>query len=427
MLYVALAMLLTAAYSAVAGLWGVAVTDVFQFVFAMTGCVVLTFFVLDEPAIGGLSGLVEKLPGWSLRFLPAIGDTFSDGLAAGSTLALSSLAFLAYVGVQWWACWYPGAEPGGGGYIAQRMMSAKDEKHSLLATLWFTIAHYCIRPWPWILVGLASLILYPELGPDEKRLGFVFAMRDYLPAGLRGMLVAAFFAAYMSTVSTQLNWGTSYLVNDFYRRFLAAGKGERHYVTMSRILTLAVMAASFGVTLMMGTISGAWSFIIEAGAGLGLVLIARWFWWRVNAWSEIAAMLTPFAVYAWVKSSTTLEFPVSLFVIVSVTTVAWISVTLLTKPSAMETLRAFYTRVHPGGWWGPVSASLPGVRPDSGYGRLLVDWLAGVVLIYAVLFGIGKILLGSPGEGVLFLAVGAAAGALIVVHISKYGWSAGDS
>jgi Na+/proline symporter len=423
MVYVAVAMLLTAGYSAVAGLWGVAVTDVFQFVFAMTGCVVLTFFVLAEPAVGGLGGLVEKLPDWSLRFLPSVGGEPMDGLAAGSTLALSSLAFLAYVGVQWWACWYPGAEPGGGGYIAQRMMSAKDEKHSLLATLWFTVAHYCLRPWPWILVGLASLILYPDLAPDEKRLGYVYAMRDYLPTGLRGMLVAAFFAAYMSTIATQLNWGTSYLVNDFYRRFLAAGKGEKHYVAVSRAMTLAVMAASFGVTMMMETISGAWAFIIEAGAGLGLVLIARWFWWRVNAWSELAAMLTPFAVFAWVKTSTTLEFPVSLFLIVSVTTVAWIAVTLLTKPSATETLRAFYTRVHPGGWWGPVSASLPGVRPDSGYGRLLVDWLAGVVLVYAVLFGVGKILLGSAGEGLAFLAAGGAAAALILAHIRKYGWS----
>ncbi len=426
MIYVAAAMLLTAIYSAVAGLWGVAVTDVFQFAFAMAGCIVLAVLVVGQPAVGGLAGLVEKLPEWSLRFLPAIGGT-TDGLVAGSTLALSSLAFLAYVGVQWWAAWYPGAEPGGGGYIAQRMMSAKDEKHSLLATLWFTIAHYCIRPWPWILVGLASLILYPELGPDEKRLGYVYAMRDYLPVGLRGMLVAAFFAAYMSTIATQLNWGTSYLVNDFYRRFLARSKGERHYVAVSRVMTILVMAAAFGVTLLMDTISGAWAFIIEAGAGLGLVLIARWFWWRVNAWSEIAAMVTPILTFAYVKTSTTLEFPVSLFFIVSVTTIVWVAVTVLTKPSAMETLRAFYTRVHPGGWWDPVSRSLPGVRPDSGYGRLVVDWLAGVVLVYAVLFGIGKLLLGSAGEGFVYLAVGAAAGTLIYIHIMKYGWDAKES
>ncbi|HLF15685.1 MAG TPA: sodium:solute symporter family protein [Bacteroidota bacterium] len=421
MIYVAAAMLLTALYSAVAGLWGVAVTDVFQFIFAMVGCIVLTFFVLAEPAVGGLGGLVEKLPEWSLRFLPAIGGP-ADGLAAGSTLALSGLAFLAYVGIQWWASWYPGAEPGGGGYVAQRMMSAKDEKHSLLATLWFTVAHYCIRPWPWILVGLASLLLYPELGPDEKRLGYVYAMRDYLPVGLRGMLVAAFFAAYMSTIATQLNWGTSYLVNDFYRRFLARSKEERHYVTVSRVMTILVMAASFGVTLMMDTISGAWAFIIEAGAGLGLVLIVRWFWWRVNAWSEISAMVTPILTFAYVKSSTTLEFPVSLFLIVSVTTVVWVAVTLTTKPAAMETLRTFYARVHPGGWWDPVRASLPGVRPDGGYGRLVVDWLAGVVMVYAVLFGVGKLLLGSAWEGILYLAVGAAAASLISIHITRYGW-----
>jgi SSS family solute:Na+ symporter len=422
MVYVAAAMLLTALYSAVAGLWGVAVTDVFQFVFAMVGCVALAVFVLDAPAIGGLAGLTGKLPAWSLRFLPSIGESPASGLLAGSTLALSSLAFLAYVGVQWWASWYPGAEPGGGGYVAQRMMSAKNEKHSLLATLWFTIAHYCIRPWPWILVGLASLVLYPGLGPDEKRLGYVYAMRDYLPVGLKGMLVAAFFAAYMSTIATQLNWGTSYLVNDCYRRFFAGSKGERHYVSVSRVMTLIVMAASFGVTLMMGTISGAWAFIIEAGAGLGLVLIARWFWWRVNAWSEISAMIAPIVTFAYVRSSTALEFPVSLFLIVAVTTVVWVSVTLLTRPCAMETLRAFYTRVHPGGWWDPVRRELPDVRPDAGYASLIVDWLAGVVLVYAVLFGVGKLLLGSPLEGALFLCTGAAAGALIYVHIMRYGW-----
>ncbi|HLA99775.1 MAG TPA: sodium:solute symporter family protein [Bacteroidota bacterium] len=422
MLCVAAAMALTASYSAVAGLWGVAVTDVFQFIFAMAGCVLLAVIVVDKPEIGGLSGLTDKLPEWSLRFLPVIGEGPAGGLAVGSTLALSGIAFLAFVGVQWWASWYPGAEPGGGGYVAQRMMSAKNEKHSLLATLWFTIAHYCIRPWPWILVGLASLVLYPGLGPDEKKLGFVYAMRDFLPTGLRGMLVAAFFAAYMSTIATQLNWGTSYLVNDFYRRFVAAGRGERHYVSVSRALTLVVMAAAFAVTLTMDTISGAWAFIIEAGAGLGLVLILRWFWWRINAWSEITAMLVPLVTFALVRSYTALEFPVSLFVIVGVTSLAWIAVTLLTRPSNMETLRNFYGRVHPGGWWGAVAATLPDVRPDSGYARLMVDWLAGVVLVYAVLFGIGKLLLGFTGAGLAFMAVAAVAGGLLYFHLSRTGW-----
>ena len=194
MLYVALSLAIAAIYSAVSGLWGVALTDAFQFALAMAGTIVLAFVVLGLPEIGGINGLRAQLPEWTLRFTPSIGEA-SAGQAAGA-LALSVSAFLAYVGVQWWAAWYPGAEPGGGGYVAQRMMSARDEKHSLLATLWFTVAHYCVRPWPWVLVGLASLILYPQLGPEEKRLGYVLAMRDHLPSGLRGLLVASFFAAY---------------------------------------------------------------------------------------------------------------------------------------------------------------------------------------------------------------------------------------
>ncbi len=422
MVFVGIAMLLTAGYSALAGLWGVAVTDVFQFVFAMVGCVLLAVFVLDQPAIGGLAGLSEKLPEWSLRFLPRVGGAGGEATVMGSTLALTGLSFLAFVGVQWWASWYPGAEPGGGGYVAQRMMSAKNEKHSLLATLWFTIAHYCIRPWPWILVGLASLILYPGLGPDEKKLGFVYAMRDFLPTGMRGMLVAAFFAAYMSTIATQLNWGTSYLVNDFYRRFVRKEGGERHYVAVSRVMTLVVMVVAFLMTFTMHTISGAWAFIIEAGAGLGLVLILRWFWWRINAWSEISAMVAPFLAFGYVRLFTQLEFPGSLFVIVGCTTVVWLSVTLLTRPTDSETLGKFYGRVHPGGWWKPVADSMPGVVQDRGYGKLIIDWIAGIVLVYSVLFGIGKLLLGYTSVGLLFFAVAAAAGWLLVRHLNRMGW-----
>src|SRR5437867_53199 len=315
LLYVALSLAITAGYSAISGLWGVAVTDAFQFALAMLGTIVLAVVVVRLPAIGGLAGLKASLPEWTLRFTPAIGGT-SAGQVAG-TFALSASAFFAYVGVQWWASWYPGSEPGGGGYIAQRMMSAKDEKHSLYATLWFTIAHYCVRPWPWILVGLASLVLYPQLGPDQKRLGYVWAMRDYLPSGLKGMLVASFFAAYMSTISTQLNWGTSYVINDLYKRFLNPRAGERELVRLSRITTVLVMALSLLTTTVLATISGAWAFILEAGAGLGLVLILRWFWWRLNAWSEIAAMVAPLLATAYIKRYTDIQFPQSLFYIVA--------------------------------------------------------------------------------------------------------------
>jgi SSS family solute:Na+ symporter len=408
-------MAVVAVYSALSGLWGVAVTDAVQFVIAMAGTMVLAVVVLGLPEVGGIEGLRAKLPAWRFDFFPSVGEV---GIAQG--MALSTTAFLAYVGVQWWASWYPGAEPGGGGYVAQRMMSAKDEKHSLLATLWFTIAHYCLRPWPWILVGLATLVLYPTL--DDAKLGYVYAMRDYLPSGLLGLLVAAFFAAYMSTIATHLNWGTSYLMNDLYRRFVRREAEERHYIVVSRATTFVVMAISVLLTLVINRISDAWVFIIEAGAGLGLVLILRWFWWRINAWSEIAAMVAPLAAYGYVRYATDVEFPLSLFLIVAFTSVCWIVVTFVTQPTALQTLREFYARVHPGGWWRPIAEQMPEVRQDTGYKVLVVDWLAGVVLVYDVLFGIGKLILGEYGTALAFFAVAAIAGTVLYRHLSRIGW-----
>ncbi|HXG38810.1 MAG TPA: sodium:solute symporter family protein [Bacteroidota bacterium] len=421
--YVGAALVVTAIYSALSGLWGVAVTDAFQFILAMTGTIVLAFVVLGLPEVGGIAGLKEKLPEWSLKFTPVIGEG-SSMEEVGGALALSISAFLAFVGVQWWASWYPGAEPGGGGYIAQRMMSAKDEKHSLFATLWFTIAHYCVRPWPWIIVGLATLVLYPDLGPADKKLGYVYAMRDYLPAGLKGMLVASFFAAYMSTIATQLNWGTSYIINDFYKRFFKPQAEEKQLVFVSRVTTLIVMVFSIILTLLLDTISGAWAFIIEASAGLGLVLILRWFWWRINAWSEIAAMVAPLFIYAYIKFATSVQFPESLFYIVSLTTVVWLAVTFLTKPTDQVTLQNFYRRVHPGGaGWKKIAVTLPDVQGDSGYGGLLMNWFAGVVLVYAALFGIGKLIFGEIGSALLFFLVAGLATLTIYRDLSKRGFA----
>ncbi len=338
-------------------------------------------------------------------------------------LALSVPAFIAYIGLQWWASWYPGAEPGGGGYLAQRMMSAKDEKNSLLATLWFTLAHYCLRPWPWILVGLSTLALYPELGPDDKKLGYIYAMRDFLPPGLKGLLVAAFLAAYMSTIATHLNWGTSYVVNDFYKRFIGRNASESHYVMVSRVATLVLMVASVLVTLVINTISGAWQFIIEAGAGLGLVLILRFYWWRINAWSEIAATVTPFVVYGLLKWQTAIVFPLSLFYIVGATTVVWVAVTFLTPPVRREKLIEFYRRVHPGGvGWKEVERDVPEVKPDSGYAWMFLDWLCGIVLVYAVLFGTGKLIFGQPWQGLGLWLLGLAAAGVIYWDLSRRGW-----
>jgi SSS family solute:Na+ symporter len=420
LLYVGAAMVLTALYSAASGLWGVAVTDAFQFIIAMVGTIALTFILLDLPEIGGIGGLQSKLSPALFRFLPTVGE---GGLDAGSAFTLTLSAFLAFVAVQWWASWYPGAEPGGGGYVAQRMMSARDEKHSLIATLWFTIAHYCVRPWPWIIAGLATLVLYPDLPAAEKKLGYIYAMRDHLPAGVLGLLVAAFFAAYMSTIATHLNWGSSYVINDLYRRFIRTDAPEKHYVFVSRLVTGLVMIVSLIITANMQTISGAWAFIIEAGAGLGLVLILRWYWWRVNAWSEIVAMVAPFVAYAYVYFFTAIRFPESLFVIVGFTTLSWLAATFLTKPTAEQKLIDFYRRVHPGGaLWKRIAARAPDVKGDSGLGGLFLNWIAGVVLVFAVLFGTGNWILGEGWTAVLLFAVAAAAGWVIYRDLSRRGW-----
>ena len=411
--------LVVALYSLLSGLWGITVTDAFQFVIAITGSVLLAVYVLDVPEVGGLAGLRAQLPESTFRLLPSLGEA-AEGAAV---LALTVPAFIAYIGVQWWSSWYPGSEPGGGGYVAQRMMSAKDEKNALFATLWFTIAHYCLRPWPWILVALASLVLYPDL--VDAREGFVLAMRDVLPSGVLGLLVAAFLAAFMSTISTQLNWGVSYLVNDLWRRFVKPAEDERHYVAVSRVLTFVVAVIALFVTAQLETISGAWGLILTASAGLGLVLILRWYWWRLNAWSELVATLAPVVMVALVLAGVPLPgldapFPTNLFAVVVVTTILWVAATFLTRPTDAATLDAFYRRTRPGGpGWGPLRQRHPDVEPDSGLGRLAVDWLAGVVLVYMTLFGSGYLLLGRPVAGVVCLVVAAAAAGFLWWDLSR--------
>ncbi|MGB3619454.1 MAG: sodium:solute symporter family protein, partial [Catalinimonas sp.] len=359
--YVAGAMVLVVAYAGLSGLMGVAVTDMIQFAIAIGGCIVLAVLVVGSPEVGGIEGLKAQLPPGTLSFFPKVGTSAGE---VATTLTLSVGSFLAYVGVQWWASWYPGAEPGGGGYVAQRMMSTKNERHALLATFFFQIAHYCLRPWPWILVALAALVLYPDLPDADRRFGFVMAMRDFLPSGLRGLLLVAFFAAYMSTISTQLNWGASYAVNDFYRRFVRPDASDKQLVAASRVATGLLMLVALIVTTQIGSIAGVWRFLVEAGAGLGLVLILRWYWWRVNAWSEITASLAPLGGYALAHYAFGWVFPDSFFFTVSFTTVAWLAVTFGTSPTDAGHLDAFYRRVRPEGYWQPVAArsGLPPAR-----------------------------------------------------------------
>ena len=414
---------ITSLISTLSGLWGVLVTDVLQFAIKMTMVIVLA--VAAVHAVGGMSELkikiaaIDRVRGSdSLSFLPDLKSPF-----------MPLLTFLVYISLNWWASWYPGAEPGGGGYVAQRMFSAKDEKNSLLATLWFNVANYALRPWPWILVALVSLVVFPGLQDPET--GYVRVMIAYLPPALRGMMLAAFAAAYMSTIATQLNWGASYVVNDFYRRFIRRNSSERHYVWVSRWTTVLLSIVSAIVTFYLGSISGAWKMLLVTGAGTGLVLLLRWYWWRINAWSEISAMMAAAVVslalqIVWgMDTDKPLDFAWIMILAVSITTVVWVAVTFLTRPESKETLVNFYRRVRPArAGWKPVSRMAPDVVPSGGTWSDALDWICGCALIYGALFGTGKILLGEIGVGLVLLGIGAAAGAVIWFDLARRGWDA---
>lgn len=466
-LLVVIAAMTIAIYASASGLLGTARTDSFQFAFAMLGCIVLAIIVVRLPEVGGVVALQEKLAPQVLNFFPQIGDISTRGVTGG-VFALSIGAFIAHIGLQWWSSWYPGSDPGGGGYVAQRMMSTKDEKNSQLATLWFTVAHYTLRPWPWIIVALAALIILPRAqSPDLIQLenpalyeqvveahssgvniysgdpafsgeefqamyekyentvdpGVMYPklMMRYLPTGLLGLLIAVFLAAYMSTIASQLNWGASYLINDLYRRFMRRDGDERHYVLVSRLAIILMTVVSLLVTrYLLTTISGAWEFIINASAGLGAVLILRWFWWRINAWSEISAMIAPLIIYPIARWGFGMESPITLYPVVLGTTIVWLAVTFLTEPVKEDHLVAFFRRIRPGGiGWQPISERAPEVIQDSGYGRTFVNWILGVVLIYAFLYGFGQIMFKDYVPGFVAILGGLAAGVVINSNLKK--------
>src|SRR6266852_6298795 len=410
---------LTSAISALSGLWGVLVTDMFQFVIKMSMVIILAVFAVN--AVGGIEEMKTKLVaagrGDALNIVPTLGSAW-----------MPMLTFFVYVAVNWWATWYPGAEPGGGGYVAQRMFSAKDERHSMLATLWFNIAHYAIRPWPWILVALASLILFPGLKDPET--GYIRVLIDYLPASLRGLMIAAFAAAYMSTIATQLNWGASYLINDFWRRFVRRDATDQYYVRASQIATVLLTLFSAIVTRYMDSIGGAWKLLIVTGAGTGGVLLLRWYWWRINAWSEVSAMVSAFVVSLFLQlafgldNDKPIDFAHIMLITVAVTTVVWLAVTFLTKPEPQEKLVAFYRRTRPSrAGWAAIAALAPDVKVAGGGLSNLLDWIAGLVLVYGVLFGVGKLLLHETLPGLVLLAFAALGGYVIYRDLSRRGWS----
>jgi Na+/proline symporter len=428
---VLLAGTVTVLYSATSGLWGVVVTDLMLFVVAMVGSVAAAYFALIQPEVGGLTGLITapELQG-KLSFLP----DFTDWRTAAAV-------FIVPVAVQWWSTWYPGSEPGGGGYVAQRMLAARNEKEAMGATLWFNVAHYALRPWPWVLVGLASLLVYPSLesiqlafphlDPSIVRNDLAYpAMLVFLPHGLLGLVVASLAAAYMSTISTHLNWGASYVVDDFYRRFVNDWEEDLHYVTVGRITTVALIVLAGIVSLWLENALQAFQILLQIGAGTGLVFLLRWFWWRINAWSEVAAMLLSFSVALYFQfihgalGLPALDASLQLVIGVAITTVGWVTVTLLTPPATEETLRGFYTEIRPfgKGWRRRLSLGPQDPGPQAGgVAAGFLGWFLGLGAVYGALFGTGFILYGSLGTGLVCLAVAALAMAGIFRILPRVG------
>ena len=449
------AMAMTLLYSTLSGLWGVAVTDVLQFIVGMTGTIALAWF--GWQAVGGLQGLTEALASAPHPAEPhqAYGDS-SDIFAflpdGGVSWHLPLKAFAVFLCVNWWASWYPGSEPGGGGYIAQRMFACKNERHATLAGLWFNVANFALRPWPWIIAGLCAIALYSNVAldaanavdpsaaagadllnsenqPDAKQF-YVRLMVDHLPSGWLGIAVAAFFAAYMSTISTQLNWGASYLVNDLYRPLVSKDKelSAKTQVRLAQVATLAILAVGAAVTVQLESIAQAWKFLIAMGAGTGLVLILRWYWWRINAWSEISSMVAALGTSLFLMQQgydfdDKNEYADVLLITLGVTTAVWLIVTFLTDPEPQSKLTAFHGRVRPGGpgWRAVAGADTP---PLHAIPRIAA-WVGALALTYGVLFGLGSILLGATTQGILLFSI-AMTGGFVLAFALRHPCFAGN-
>jgi solute:Na+ symporter, SSS family len=447
----------TGLYVSLGGLWGVLWTDLFQFVLKMAIVIGVAFYAVR--ASGGMSAMIAKLNAGAaannanasspLHFFP----DFSRGFTGEAIWALPVITFCVYLGLQWWAFWYPGAEPGGGGYIAQRIFSSKNERHGLLSVLWFNVAHYAVRPWPWILTALAVIVLYPGMEHPEQ--GYMKVVTDYVPRGFIGIIIAGFLAAFMSTVATQLNWGASYLIADFYRRFLKKDGTEKHYVNASRIATVILVICAAIVAWRLTSIGEGWTIVLEVGAGTGAVYMLRWYWWRINAISEIAAMGTALATTFFIHSMWMLRlfglgvhyaagytpsafldskvspftgsdpvlFAKSALTTTLVTTVVWIVATLVTHAEPEDVLVRFYRHVHPDvRGWKRVAALAPEVPQTRDLGRNLWLWVLGCAMVYCALFGLGKLLLGAPWLGLGLLVGGALCAWGLSIGLTRAGW-----
>ena len=423
----AICTVLNIAFAATSGLWGVMVTDTIQFVIAMTASFAAAYFAVKQPAVGGLTGLLHKIPAKTLNVLPDFGDW-----------KLTASLLVVPLTVQWWSVWYPGAEPGGGSYIAQRMLAAKSERDALSGTLFFNVMHYALRPWPWIIVALSSIIIYPNLSDiastfpyvDRQLIGHDIAysaMLKFLPTGFLGLMIAGMRSAYESTLSTHLNWGTSYLVHDFYRRFVRPDAEERHYVFAGRIVTGLLMLAAAGVTFVLTTAQQSFNLLMSIGAGTGLIYLLRWFWWRINAWSEIVAMASSFIVsigfFIAQKLGVEIDATTVLLVTIGVTTVCWVAATYLTEPTAPATLDRFYALVRPPGpGWQDVRERSGLPASSDSLARSLLGWVLGCTFVYAALFGAGSLLYGRLTQGAVWVVLLVASG-IGLVRLLRGLWS----
>lgn len=437
-------------YALLAGFWGVVVTDFVQFGIAMFGSIALAIIAVN--AMGGMDNLLTALN----DMIPAAGDA-----AAATTVTTNTLKFIppapdaGFFTMEFWESpfskflvfltilWWSRDNSDGGGYIIQRMSSAKNEKHALLATLWFNLTHYAFRVWPWIIVAMVSIVAFPDVSEWAlgDKVGYPLVMQKFLGPGMKGLLVVSFLAAFMSTIDTHLNWGASYLINDIYKRFIKPeksftdkSKAQRHYVFVSRILTVFLMIFAALVAVKMQSIGKAWEFIFAMGAGIGLVLILRWFWWRINAWTEISALITSILITvtleiiagiqtinagltytlfgrAPIVFGIELQMHHKLLIIVPIAILVWLTVTFLTKPEKESTLDEFYRRVQPGGWWKPISKNIPRTKANVTKG-FLSNWLAGIAFIFGATFAIGNLIFGNWGNGLL----------LTVISILGFAW-----
>lgn len=377
-------------YTVLSGLWGVIITDLFQFIFAMAGSVILAVICVGR--MGGVSGLLSRL---ATLYGPEKLESVTCLIPLRSGMMPLS-AFLIYALLQWWAV----GNTDGGGYLSQRLFAAKDERHAKLAGLWYCIANYCLRPWPWIIVGLTALVVYPNLAVGDPESGYPKLMMAFLPVGLKGLMVATFLAAFMSTIDTHINWGASYLINDLYRRFIRRTASERHYVVASRAAVILLALLGAVVSRYLPSIEWAWKYFSSIFAGIGFIYLVRWFWWRINAWSEITAMTVSVVVSNIVYIFTDIQYPYTLLITLSFSIPLSLLATFLTAPVSGERLAEFRRRLRPAGVW-------------RNWKNLLASYLSGLVCLYSFLFGVGKCLLGSPLLGGSLLVLALCAGVVL--------------